>query len=210
MMTRRLESYTSPSLDIECYCSTPVKKRRWLKPPPLRGNHKMLRVHDPIARFEERIIKDDNDCWLWQGKLNGWGYAVFKIDAKSTLVHRWAYEHFKGPISEEVVLDHLCKVRRCVNPDHLRAVTNTANSQRTHCFRGHPLTDSNARILSNGYRRCRICCEQNRQLYRQQQAHQNSPAKIVLELDHLLISEVQAILTQLRQDGLITNFHIQK
>lgn len=92
---------------------------------------------------------------------------------KST--HRLSYENFKGKISKELEIDHLCNNRRCVNPDHLEAVTHLTNIQRglsgmpnrmkTHCIHGHEFTKQNIVIWKN-WRSCRICKIQNCRKYR--------------------------------------------
>jgi len=73
----------------------------------------MLRTPDPVARFEERITEDENGCWIWQGKIGTNGRAIFKVKARTISVHRWAYEHYRGPIPDGLVLDHLCKTPLC-------------------------------------------------------------------------------------------------
>ena len=70
-------------------------------------------------------------CWLWQGGVNkttGYGKG-FRL-ANEELAHRVAYALVKGYIPDGLELDHLCRNRRCVNPDHLEAVTHTVNVRR--------------------------------------------------------------------------------
>lgn len=130
----------------------------------------MLRIHDPVARFEERIVKDENGCWIWHGKISTAGRAIFKVNARTVFVHRWAYEHYRGPIPDGLVLDHLCKKHSCVNPYHLEAVTVLENNKRarTHCFKGHPYDDKNTILRKDGRRLCRICANQRDAKYRRQ------------------------------------------
>jgi hypothetical protein len=82
--------------------------------------------------------------------------------------HRLFYEQLVGPIPDGLQLDHLCRVRHCVNPDHLEPVTQTANVLRgigptavnagkTHCVHGHPFTPDNTYINKQGNRHCRAC-----------------------------------------------------
>lgn len=82
--------------------------------------------------------------------------------------HRYAYEHFIGPIPEGLQVDHLCRVRNCVNPDHLEAVTcrenvlrgdgvAAANARATHCPQGHAYDEANTYTWTNGGRHCRAC-----------------------------------------------------
>lgn len=87
--------------------------------------------------------------------------------------HRFAYEvHHRAPISAGVVLDHLCRVRHCVNPAHLEEVSQTENVRRglsvqpkTHCPRNHELTPDNLYVW-NGIRSCRTCTQRRQRAYR--------------------------------------------
>jgi hypothetical protein len=90
--------------------------------------------HRPSAteRFWSRVSKTD-ECWFWMGTLNPAGYGVFNLGNragnKTVLAHRFAYEQVAGPILEES-LDHLCYVRRCVNPAHMEPVPLAENQRR--------------------------------------------------------------------------------
>ena len=103
-------------------------------------------------------------CWLWVASLDRDGYGAAKHQQKSVKAHRLVYEVFKGPIPEGKTLDHLCRVRCCVNPDHLEPVTGPENTKRgarassTHCKRGHPLFGDNLMIAGRVRERvCRTC-----------------------------------------------------
>lgn len=120
----------------------------------------------------DRVKVDAAGCWLWQGsvnRLNGYGYV------SRGLAHRLSYELFVGPIPRDLQVDHLCRVRSCVNPEHLEAVTQRENLLRgqtvtarnaavTHCPRGHAYDAENTWYQVKGHkRRCRICTlESNR------------------------------------------------
>lgn len=110
-------------------------------------------------RIWDRVERDESGCWLWTGPVGRGGYSKFTVWDKTVgktltyLVHRWMWEHFNGPIPEGLQIDHLCRVRRCVNPLHLEPVTPQENqlravpfNRRTHCKRGHELTTENTRL----------------------------------------------------------------
>ena len=121
----------------------------------------------PTAR-ERLLAKVDTTgtCWLWTGFIADNGYGGFSIGYSRVSAHRASYELFVGPIPEGLVIDHLCRVRHCVNPDHLEAVTQSVNVSRgsnfnrdkTHCPQGHEYTPENViRKTVDGGRSCRTC-----------------------------------------------------
>jgi hypothetical protein len=79
-------------------------------------------------------IDINNECWEWQGKKNHLGYGRFKIGRKSFGAHRVSYELFIGQIAEGLELDHTCRVRHCVNPNHLEPVSHAENMRRAFAF----------------------------------------------------------------------------
>lgn len=123
-------------------------------------------------RFEKRVAfpaAGVQACWNWVGYVRPDGYGTFQPSQKKTvLAHRFAYELFRFVIPEGLALDHLCRNRRCVNPDHLEPVTvgenvrrgtgwASANSKKTQCPKGHPYDDDNTYRRANGQRGCRKC-----------------------------------------------------
>ena len=91
-----------------------------------------------IDRFMAFVIPEPNTgCWLWVGGGNGKGYGKFRPESsgRNMRAHRFAYEHFVGKIPAGMQLDHLCRVRCCVNPQHLEPVTCRENIIRGHAAR---------------------------------------------------------------------------
>ena len=108
----------------------------------------------------------NSECWEWTGTIER-GYGKFAIKGVSKRVHRVVYEAFFGPVPEGLVLDHLCRNRKCANPWHLEAVTSqenilrgtgasARNAVKTHCSRGHKFNSKHARYSKKG-RYCRTC-----------------------------------------------------
>lgn len=123
-------------------------------------------------RIMGRIIQSADGCWLWTGALNWGGYGAVvrgtRPNQRRWMAHRFVYEIFVGPIPEGLDIDHLCRVRHCVNPDHLEPVTRRENLLRgqtvtamraaqTHCVNGHEFTTQNTYRYSDGTRKCRAC-----------------------------------------------------
>lgn len=113
-------------------------------------------------------------CWLWLGFLKR-GYGVVRRDGRKWAAHRFFYELLVGPIPDGLVIDHLCRVRNCVNPQHLEPVTNAENLARGEgpnakalrdntCIRGHEFTPENT-YYRPSRPRVRICksCQRDRQ-----------------------------------------------
>ena len=127
--------------------------------------------------LQRSIPITESGCSIFLGTENGHGYGRFRINNVRFYAHRIAYEFSKGSIPEGLHIDHLCRVRCCVNPDHLEAVSNRTNALRgigptavnaskTNCKNGHVLNGENLYINpASGYRNCRICREMYRAKY---------------------------------------------
>lgn len=135
-------------------------------------------------RFWAKVAVRPGACWLWTGYKNSGGYGLFAMQGKREGAHRVSYGLHKGPIPPGLVIDHLCRVRGCVNPAHLEAVTAAENLRRQYrdnaanrnegmitvrnarkvaCNQGHPFTKENTYITPKMERACRQCLRRNQQ-----------------------------------------------
>ena len=119
-------------------------------------------------RFATKYEVVESGCWQWLDSLATFGYGTFGYKGKGHRAHRISYMLYKGEIPDGLVLDHLCRNRGCVNPDHLEPVTTkenvmrgigvaVANSKATHCKKGHEYDKENTYITPKGFRDCREC-----------------------------------------------------
>ena len=112
---------------------------------------------DLRTRLEARIQRIPSGCWLWTGTKLTTGYGQIVNHRKCFKVHRVAYELFVGPIPDGMQIDHICHVRLCVNPAHLRLATNKQNGENRlvpNPLRGASLKADGrwvARVTHNGH-----------------------------------------------------------
>lgn len=136
------------------------------------NRHCANKRESPADRFWPRVNKngpvpesrpDLGSCWIYSGRINDKGYGIFVLDEVDVRAHRWSYEQLVGPIPEGLDLDHLCRVRECVRPEHLEPVTTKVNvlrgegitarhARKETCAKGHALTPR-----PGGGRICREC-----------------------------------------------------
>lgn len=140
-------------------------------------------AHTPPAptildRLWARTEISATGCWIWTGSTSC-GYGQIQIDRRNYRAHRVGYELLIGPIPEGLQIDHLCRVRRCWNPDHLEPVTIRENvlrgegitaraARQTHCIHGHELTPENIASRPGDPRRrdCLTCANERARRYR--------------------------------------------
>ena len=141
-------------------------------------------MRTPDERFWVRVDKTET-CWLWTAARTD-GYGRFRLADRMAYAHRFAHELLVGPIPDDREIDHLCRVRHCVNPAHMELVTSRENTLRGEghaarnaamalCPKGHPLVEGNLRLsqLRRGKRACLPCDREDarrRQAPKQQRA----------------------------------------
>jgi HNH endonuclease len=123
----------------------------------------------PTREALERYSPEPNTgCWLWMGHVTSWGYGILSLRGKPVRAHRYFYQSLRGPISDGKQLDHLCRVKCCVNPNHLEVVTSrvnvlrgigpsAVNIKKEYCLRGHSLSGDNLYVPRDLSRQCREC-----------------------------------------------------
>ena len=113
------------------------------------------------------VAEANSGCWIWRSANSG-GYGNFSVNKKQYRAHRVIYELLKSPIPQDMTLDHLCRNRICVNPNHLEPVSRrenilrgiglaAKNGKKSHCLKGHPFDEFNTYLPKDGSRQCKTC-----------------------------------------------------
>lgn len=165
----------------------------------------MIAVTPLPARISRKIELTIDGCWQWTGAVTSRGYGSAAHEGRTWSTHRLAYELLVGPIPAGLQIDHLCRNRRCCNPEHLEPVTGRENVRRacegqTHCAQGHPLAGRNLVIrirYGNERRLCRLChIEWERQRYRKH--HPNARSRSVSAKRAEILADAERTLAELK------------
>ncbi len=123
---------------------------------------------DSFLRRAFARIQITDSCWLFTGCKDQRGYGMIYFGDRQMRAHRAVWQAINGPVRPGLCLDHLCRVRNCINPAHLEPVTNRENilrgeglaakqARQTHCKRGHELSGANLYLWRGKFRQCRTC-----------------------------------------------------
>lgn len=159
----------TPQKSVVRYCSITCSSRGQTQPAEVRFWRK-------VNRNGPEVWEGHGPCWEWTASRNEWGYGQFAATfGHSGGAHIYSYQLHHGSYPAGLEIDHLCKNRACVRPDHLEAVTprvntlrsnavSALNARKTHCPKGHPYDEENTRIGNNGGRYCRACAYEYQRL----------------------------------------------
>lgn len=137
------------------------------------------RVTDGIDRILT-WVELQGSCWNWTGAINQYGYGISSQAGKNVMAHRYVYSVLVGVLPEGLDADHICRNRRCCNPDHIEFVSRRENllrgagtyGLRTYCRHGHDMRKpDNVRSNTKGHKTCRACDRAYHQKLREKENH---------------------------------------
>ena len=124
-----------------------------------KHNRRCTRGFSVKEKLQHYVEEGDGGCWLWTGALVG-GYGVLQLEGRLQKAHRLSYAEYVGPIPDGLTIDHLCRVKRCIRPEHLEPVTSGENTRRHHdgrCKKGHVMDKLTKRGKRGPRRYCSTC-----------------------------------------------------
>jgi hypothetical protein len=157
----RDERYTSRGLCNMHY----LRFMKYGIPTYTERTHRFVPGGEAFYLLDRCVYDKETGCWNFKSVPSPNGYCHIRFNGKTKQAHREVYELFLGKIKDGLQIDHICRNRRCVNPDHLEPVTTKENIARgvngrskVACINGHLLSGDNVRFRTNsGWRKCRTC-----------------------------------------------------
>jgi len=144
----------------------------------------LIKDGSAIDKFLSKIILSKN-CWIWGGFVNNHGYGVFCCNYEDVAAHRFSFMLFKRHLRKSLSVDHLCSIRKCVNPEHLDLVNIKENlkraiNSRKACKRGHKYAEGPYKIGEG--RACMTC--HDLAYRRKKYGDENAPSKAPADRTH--------------------------
>lgn len=154
--------------------ATPIHRSSWLSDAQRERFWAKIDKNGPIPDISDPLITSPaTPCWEWTAARNSdTGYGAFVSPpprkGKTAQAHRIMYMEVFGPVADGMHIDHMCRNRGCVNPEHLRCVTHQENilagatvpamrAKITHCPQGHEYTPENTEVSKRRQRHCKTC-----------------------------------------------------
>lgn len=139
----------------------------------------------PNHNHPKEPVKHTPGCIEWDGAIDANGYGRKNVKDKWCAAHRLAWEKVNGKIPDDLQIDHVCRNRKCVNPNHLELVTRkenilrgigptAINARKRRCTKGHLLEGDNLRIRPSGRRECKECGRARWRAYRKRKIQEGT------------------------------------